>query len=70
MHDPETPHEEDLVPLIPPALVEWLERMIPDRVPDVSEEVTLQSIHVEMGRQDVVRLLRAEMERQTEPEKE
>lgn len=49
----------DLIPPVPLALIETLEQMFPDRLPEVDESIDLPTIHKLVGRQDIIRLLRA-----------
>lgn len=52
----------DRVPVIPVALVEWLEEVFPDTVPmDGGPEILYQK----RGEQRVIRKLKAELDRQT-----
>lgn len=54
--------EED--PIITQRLVEWLEGIFPDRVPDAT--ATDQQVRVAMGRAEVVRFIRQKHEQQQE----
>lgn len=49
-------------PVIPTAVVEWLEGLLPNRLPTTT--VTMEQIHVRIGEQNVIAKLRATMERQ------
>lgn len=52
-------------PPIPAELLEWLEELFPDRLPE--GETSTATLHLRIGEQRVVRRLRAEYKRQTEP---
>ena len=55
---------EDKLPIVEPALVEWLEKQYPNRVPDVADSD--RAIWVHAGAVRVVRALRKIMDAQNE----
>jgi hypothetical protein len=68
--DPEIGTMSDLAsgpPPVPPALVDWLEKVFQDRFPDVPENqpIVVERVARVAGRLDVVRLLRAHLTRQS-----
>lgn len=54
------PNEE--LPPVPLALVEWLERLYPDRLPE--RDYDLRSVDQAVGRAEIIRLLRRVHEEQ------
>ena len=60
----------DDLPLIPIELVEALERLFPNRLPDVTETVTMEEINILRGRADVIDLLRTVHDLQNNPPEE
>lgn len=56
----------DTVPFIPLALIEWLDKMFPERTP--GPDAPLDQIRVETGKREVVRFLKVKYEEQVEVE--
>jgi hypothetical protein len=59
-----TPPVTPPAPPISAALIAWLERLFPDRVPP--DRTNMDQMHILIGEQKVIRRLRAEQQRQTQ----
>jgi hypothetical protein len=63
-------NNEDGFPPVPLALVERLEELFPDRLPDIDEPLDAVEIAKRVGRADIIRLLRDQHEEQHKPPEE